>query len=141
MPGGHESAVAGAEDALLAVDPLLDLAGDHVDHLLLVGVVVEVVALARPEADVDDGELLRAGRGRVAEPACLPQSSVSGVASAAMVNLPFMRGLPSAFRALAFRADRLEGAGLVGERLLDRQALHRGRAVEAVAGARRASRM
>ena len=39
------------------------------EHLLLVGVLVEVVALAGGEGDVDDGERGGAGRGRVAEPA------------------------------------------------------------------------
>ena len=63
--GGDEDRVAGAEEALLAVEPLLDLAGDDDDHLLLVGVLVEVVALAGVERDVDDGEVLGAGGGRV----------------------------------------------------------------------------
>ena len=56
---GNEGGVAGAEDALLPVDPLLDLAGDDQDHLLLVGVLVEVVALAGGEVDVDDRQLPR----------------------------------------------------------------------------------
>ena len=67
--GGDEGGVAGAEEALLAVDPLLDPAGDDQQHLLLVGVLVEVVALAGGEGDVDDGEGRGAGRRRVREPA------------------------------------------------------------------------
>ena len=128
--GGDEDRVAGAEEALLAVEPLLDLAGDDDDHLLLVGVLVEVVALAGVEGDVDDGEVLGAGGGRVGEPAELaPVEDFRGDVGADD-ELAGHGGSPS--------ADGLEGAGLFGERPLDRQALHRGGAVEAVAGARRA---
>ena len=62
-----------------------------------------------------------------------PQSRTSGVTSERMTNLPGMGTL------LGW-ADGLEGAGLFGEGPLDRQALHGGGAVEAVAG-RACSRM
>ena len=51
----------------LAKAVLLDT--DDEDHLLLVWVLVEGVALAGGEGDVDDGQGLRAGRRRVREPA------------------------------------------------------------------------
>ena len=48
------------------------VARDDVEHLLLVGMLVEVVALSRRQRHVDDGELPRAGRRRMAQPAELP---------------------------------------------------------------------
>src|SRR5579859_5504291 len=45
--GRNEGGIAGAEDALLAIDPLLDASSDDEDHLLLVRVLVEIVSLAR----------------------------------------------------------------------------------------------
>src|SRR5262245_35958268 len=67
--GRNERGVAGAEDAFLAINPLLDLSGDNEDHLFLIGVLVEIVALAGSEADIDHGELACTSGGRIAEPA------------------------------------------------------------------------
>ena len=47
--GRNESAIAGAKDALVAVDPLLDLSGDDEYYPFLIGVLVEIVSLARIE--------------------------------------------------------------------------------------------
>ena len=96
MSAGMKARVARAEDALLAVDPLLDRAGDDVDHLLLVGVLVEIVALAGREVHVDDGELLRAGVRRVAQPAELAPVEHLGLRSPlAITNLPAIAHPPS----------------------------------------------
>ena len=46
--------------ALLLLEPLLDRALDHVDHLFLPRVPMEVVALAAAERDVDHDEPLAA---------------------------------------------------------------------------------
>jgi hypothetical protein len=56
--GWNEGGVAGAEDTLLAIDPLLDHSGDHEHNLSLIGVLVEIVTLAQIEIDVDHDKLL-----------------------------------------------------------------------------------
>ena len=43
----------GCEDELLLLDPLLDRPLEHVDHLLLAGMPVEVVALAGQDVALD----------------------------------------------------------------------------------------
>jgi hypothetical protein len=48
---------------------LLHLSSHDEDHLFLIGVLVEIVALAGSEADIDHGELAGARAGRIAEPA------------------------------------------------------------------------
>ena len=45
--GGDVRGVTGLQDALLLLDPLFDLAGEHVDHLFEFRVGVEGVAFAR----------------------------------------------------------------------------------------------
>ena len=53
--GRNKDGVAGAKDASLAIDPLLDLSGDNDQHLFLVRVLVKIVSFARIEVDVDHG--------------------------------------------------------------------------------------
>ena len=86
--GRNERGVAGAENALLAIDPLLDLAGDDEDHLFLVGVLMEIVALAGSEADIDDGELPAPVLGGLLSQRNVPQSSTWFSTSLAMTNFP-----------------------------------------------------
>ena len=65
---GNVDGVARAEDLFLFADPLFDLAAHAGDHFFLVGVLVEVMAFARKEFDVDDGEVLVTGGGGTAQP-------------------------------------------------------------------------
>lgn len=67
-PFTNEDGVSGAEDFFLSFDPLLDGALDAGDGFFLVWVLVKVVALARKEFNVDDGEILAAGGRGAAEP-------------------------------------------------------------------------
>ncbi|MGY4284346.1 hypothetical protein ACVWXO_003566 [Bradyrhizobium sp. LM2.7] len=67
--GRNEGGVAGAEDAVLAIDPLLDLSGDNEHDLFLIRVLVEIMSLARIEIDLGYRELLGPGVGRIAGPA------------------------------------------------------------------------
>jgi hypothetical protein len=41
VPAGRKAESPGPRTRFVPVDPLLDLPGDHVDHLFLVGMVVE----------------------------------------------------------------------------------------------------
>ena len=65
--GGNEDRIAGFEQLLPAIDPLLDLTCDNEERFLLVRVLVEIMALAGQEPRLEDGELLGAGIGRHAQ--------------------------------------------------------------------------
>ena len=69
MPIPMNTASPGAENGLLILEPLLDLARQDDDHLFLLGVRVEVVAVARLQRDVEDRELSRTGGRWPADPA------------------------------------------------------------------------
>ena len=88
--GRDEDGIAGAEDALLAVDPLLEPARDDEEDLLLVGVLVEGVPLARDDlasmpvicsAPVDEGWLSQRN---------VPKGNTSGLTSPSILNLLLM---------------------------------------------------
>ena len=79
--------VAGLEDRLLLVDPLLDSPGQHGDQLVLVGVLVEVVPEAGLEPDVHHDECLAAGVLGPCAPADAPQSTWSVVISDCFTNV------------------------------------------------------
>ena len=69
VPIADEDCFARTEDGLVILEPLLDLPREDDDHLFLVGVRVEVVAVARLERHVEHRELPRTGGRRPADPA------------------------------------------------------------------------
>jgi hypothetical protein len=69
MGGKNPMVVLSDADLELAVDPLLDAAGEDIDAFLELGVGVEAVALADGELRLDDGEVLGLGLPGAAEPA------------------------------------------------------------------------
>jgi hypothetical protein len=80
-----EGRVPWAENALLAINPLLDPAGDDEEHFFLVRMFVKVVALAGNQAALDNRQLRGARMCRTAD---RPQSSAVSSVSLAIMNLP-----------------------------------------------------
>src|SRR3954447_12259723 len=70
-PRRDKDAVPRTKGAPLALEPLLDYAGDDIQDLFLMRMVVEVMALTGGNIAVDEGELFRAGGGRMAQHAQL----------------------------------------------------------------------
>ena len=65
---GDEDGVTRVKQLFLLPKPLFHLAIQHVDRLFLVGMLVEVVAMARNQRDLDDDEVGGAGAGGAANP-------------------------------------------------------------------------
>ena len=122
MDGAHadEDCFARTEDGLLILEPLLDLPREDDDHLFLVGVRVEVVAVARLERHVEHRELPRTGGRRPADPA--EPSPVELLA----LDVGFVDE-PSAHTrspSLGSGRDRLEARDGLGQCDLGRKPLH-----------------
>ena len=57
--GPDEGGIPHPEDSLLPIDPLLDLAFEDVNHLLLIGMLMEIVTARGREVHFQDHEVLR----------------------------------------------------------------------------------
>src|SRR5258708_35742343 len=66
--GSDEGRGPRPEYALLLIDPLLDLSFDDVKHLLLLGMLMEVVSACGAEVHFEDHQVLRVRSYRTAEP-------------------------------------------------------------------------
>ena len=57
--GPDEGGIPRPEDSLLPIDPLLDLAFEDVNHLLLIGMLMKIVTARGREVHLQDHEVLR----------------------------------------------------------------------------------
>jgi hypothetical protein len=84
----NKDRVACAEDSLLRVEPLLDLAAENKHHLFLIWMIVEALPFAGEYDAFQDGEALGPGLGGAAHPPKLAPIGGSMLMERSNMNVP-----------------------------------------------------